>query len=171
MCLFAHSSLFAGASYNNDAGNAAQVETAREGIAHDRRRRLLRRSIAARVRRIKVILSSHINLFVVFSDEPHAANVIASSADGVTCLTLERDAYQQLIGGYTEKSDKHSSDSTDIAKCVENRRLLEKVCQSRRLSTNMASLQLSELQIVATLGIGGFGRVELVSFLAFPQTD
>lgn len=34
-----------------------------------------------------------------YSDEVRAFNILVSSPEGVTCLTLERDAFNQLISG------------------------------------------------------------------------
>ena len=45
----------------------------------------------------------------------HMANVVVTATDGVTCLTLDRDAYHQLIIGYAPPSEeKRSNDLNDV---------------------------------------------------------
>ncbi|XP_059421810.1 cGMP-dependent protein kinase 1a isoform X2 [Carassius carassius] len=80
-------------------------------------------------------------------EDVRTANVIA--AESVTCLVIDRDSYKHLIGGLEDMSNKSSEDAEAKAKYeVEN--------------AFFSNLNLSDFNIIDTLGVGGFGRVELV---------
>ncbi|XP_067278058.1 cGMP-dependent protein kinase 1a isoform X2 [Pseudorasbora parva] len=80
-------------------------------------------------------------------EDIRTANVIA--AETVTCLVIDRDSYKHLIGGLEDVSNKGCEDAEAKAKYeVEN--------------AFFSNLNLSDFNIIDTLGVGGFGRVELV---------
>ncbi|XP_052429371.1 cGMP-dependent protein kinase 1a isoform X2 [Carassius gibelio] len=80
-------------------------------------------------------------------EDVRTANVIA--AESVTCLVIDRDSYKHLIGGLEDVSNKSGEDAEAKAKYeVEN--------------AFFSNLDLSDFNIIDTLGVGGFGRVELV---------
>ncbi|XP_059373069.1 cGMP-dependent protein kinase 1-like isoform X1 [Carassius carassius] len=80
-------------------------------------------------------------------EDIRTANVIA--AESVTCLVIDRDSYKHLIGGLEDVSNKGSEDAEAKAKYeAEN--------------AFYSNLNLSDFNIIDTLGVGGFGRVELV---------
>uniref|UniRef100_A0A673HUV6 cGMP-dependent protein kinase n=1 Tax=Sinocyclocheilus rhinocerous TaxID=307959 RepID=A0A673HUV6_9TELE len=80
-------------------------------------------------------------------EDIRTANVIA--AESVTCLVIDRDSYKHLIGGLEDVSNKGSEDAEANAKYeAEN--------------AFFSNLNLSDFNIIDTLGVGGFGRVELV---------
>ncbi|XP_050981190.1 cGMP-dependent protein kinase 1a isoform X2 [Labeo rohita] len=80
-------------------------------------------------------------------EDIRTANVIAS--ESVTCLVIDRDSYKHLIGGLEDVSNKGSEDAEAKAKYeAEN--------------AFFSNLNLSDFNIIDTLGVGGFGRVELV---------
>ncbi|XP_043111990.1 cGMP-dependent protein kinase 1a isoform X2 [Puntigrus tetrazona] len=80
-------------------------------------------------------------------EDIRTANVIA--AESVTCLVIDRDSYKHLIGGLEDVSNKGSEDAEAKAKYeAEN--------------AFFSNLNLSDFNIIDTLGVGGFGRVELV---------
>uniref|UniRef100_A0AAR2LRK1 cGMP-dependent protein kinase n=1 Tax=Pygocentrus nattereri TaxID=42514 RepID=A0AAR2LRK1_PYGNA len=80
-------------------------------------------------------------------EDIRTANVIA--AETVTCLVIDRDSYKHLIGGLEDVSSKGSEDAEAKAKYeAEN--------------AFFFNLHLSDFNIIDTLGVGGFGRVELV---------
>ncbi|ESO11872.1 hypothetical protein HELRODRAFT_96849 [Helobdella robusta] len=83
------------------------------------------------------------------TEEKRSANIVAWGGTGVTCLVLERVAYKQLIGrsGYLKPS------TLDIVEAEE---------PQQNLSNEFSSVQLSDLKVKAVIGVGGFGRVELV---------
>ncbi|XP_005157115.1 cGMP-dependent protein kinase 1a isoform X2 [Danio rerio] len=80
-------------------------------------------------------------------EDIRTANVIA--AETVTCLVIDRDSYKHLIGGLEDVSNKGCEDAEAKAKYeAEN--------------AFFSNLNLSDFNIIDTLGVGGFGRVELV---------
>ncbi|XP_068160902.1 cGMP-dependent protein kinase 1-like [Antennarius striatus] len=80
-------------------------------------------------------------------EDVRTANVI--SASDVTCLVIDRDSFKHLIGGLEDVSNKGYEDAEAKAKYeAEN--------------TFFSRLKLTDFNIIDTLGVGGFGRVELV---------
>ncbi|MEQ2247911.1 cGMP-dependent protein kinase 1 [Ilyodon furcidens] len=80
-------------------------------------------------------------------EDLRTANVIA--AEPVTCLVIDRDSFKHLIGGLDDVSNKVYEDAEAKAKYeAEN--------------AFFSSLKLNDFNIIDTLGVGGFGRVELV---------
>lgn len=79
------------------------------------------------------------------SEDIRTANVVVADPAGVECLVIDRESYCQLISDFDvlkkvyEDDEEHTSFDAEFTK-----------------------LKLSDLSIVATLGVGGFGRVELV---------
>ncbi|XP_013873653.1 cGMP-dependent protein kinase 1 [Austrofundulus limnaeus] len=67
----------------------------------------------------------------------------------VTCLVIDRESFKQLIGGLDGRSHKHH-DSDEV-----------KALQQAEANF-FSSISLTDLQIISTLGMGGFSRVELV---------
>ncbi|XP_013780125.2 cGMP-dependent protein kinase, isozyme 2 forms cD5/T2-like, partial [Limulus polyphemus] len=81
-------------------------------------------------------------------EDVRTANIIASDPDGVTCLIIDREPFIQLISNIDEIK----------RKCYDE----EEVTERKKVNTEFAYLKLTDIKVVATLGIGGFGRVELV---------
>ncbi|PAA74802.1 hypothetical protein BOX15_Mlig003256g1 [Macrostomum lignano] len=79
-------------------------------------------------------------------EDVRTANIIVEDPNGVDCLVLNRESYKQLIGDLAILGRKYSDEST---------------AQPSR-SEEFKGLTLKDLFIIATLGVGGFGRVELV---------
>uniref|UniRef100_W5MGZ0 cGMP-dependent protein kinase n=1 Tax=Lepisosteus oculatus TaxID=7918 RepID=W5MGZ0_LEPOC len=80
-------------------------------------------------------------------EDIRTANVIA--AEAVTCLVIDRDSFKHLIGGLEDVSNKAYEDAEAKAKYeAEN--------------AFFSNLKLADFNIIDTLGVGGFGRVELV---------
>uniref|UniRef100_A0A3B5L062 cGMP-dependent protein kinase n=1 Tax=Xiphophorus couchianus TaxID=32473 RepID=A0A3B5L062_9TELE len=80
-------------------------------------------------------------------EDVRTANVIA--VEPVTCLVIDRDSFKHLIGGLDDVSNKVYEDAEAKAKYeAEN--------------AFFSSLKLNDFNIIDTLGVGGFGRVELV---------
>ncbi|XP_023938970.1 cGMP-dependent protein kinase, isozyme 2 forms cD5/T2 isoform X1 [Bicyclus anynana] len=79
-------------------------------------------------------------------DDLRTANIICDSPNGTTCLVIDRETFNQLISTLDEIRSKYKDEGDD----------------RQRLNEEFANLRLTDLRIIATLGIGGFGRVELV---------
>ncbi|OON20586.1 kinase domain protein [Opisthorchis viverrini] len=82
-------------------------------------------------------------------DTLRTANIVAGEPDGVTCLTLDLDSYNALIGDL-EALQRHYADL--------------KIRQVSKLEdrTRFSHVLLENLKTIGTMGVGGFGRVELV---------
>ncbi|XP_052133468.1 serine/arginine repetitive matrix protein 2 isoform X3 [Frankliniella occidentalis] len=93
-------------------------------------------------------------------DDFRTASVIAT-APGVECLTLDRESFLSLIGSLSELQEKDYGD--------ENRQL-SRTSSSYSVHSDLSPtadcevdlLRLEDLQVVGTLGVGGFGSVRLV---------
>ncbi|XP_078579216.1 cGMP-dependent protein kinase 1-like isoform X2 [Branchiostoma floridae x Branchiostoma japonicum] len=84
-------------------------------------------------------------------EDIRTANIVAADKDSVVCLVIDRDSFSQLIGGLGHvSSKKYEHEEDNVA--VDN---------------EFANVKLSDTEIVATLGVGGFGRVELVRVKGF----
>ncbi|XP_012734552.1 cGMP-dependent protein kinase 1 isoform X2 [Fundulus heteroclitus] len=80
-------------------------------------------------------------------EDVRTANVIA--VEPVTCLVIDRDSFKHLIGGLDDVSNKVYEDAEAKAKYeAEN--------------AFFSNVKLNDFNIIDTLGVGGFGRVELV---------
>lgn len=80
-------------------------------------------------------------------EDVRTANIIADDPDGVSCLVIDRDTFNQFINGLEEVRTKYI-DNANISR--------------NRIYDAFAHVQLSDLRVITTLGVGGFGRVELV---------
>lgn len=78
-------------------------------------------------------------------DDLRTANILAADPTGVDCLVLDRECYSQLIGSL-ENVKRIYDDDEAVAS----------------LDPEFSKLKLSDLKVLTTLGVGGFGRVELV---------
>ncbi|GBG25064.1 cGMP-dependent protein kinase 1 [Hondaea fermentalgiana] len=88
----------------------------------------------------------------LLKDEPRAANVVATSEE-LVCLTMDRDAFEKLLGPL-QKIMKRELDQRDDE--------INEVVK-KQVALVEESLKLSDLKILQTLGTGTFGRVKLVS--------
>jgi len=80
-------------------------------------------------------------------EEVRTANIIADEEGGVVkCLVIDRDSFTQLIANLEEIK----------------KRYIDLPERKHAVSEEFKALKLSDLRIIATLGVGGFGRVELV---------
>lgn len=79
-------------------------------------------------------------------EEMRTANIIADDLEGVSCLVIDRDSFNQLISNLEEIK----------------KRYIDLPARKQIIHEEFKNLKLSDLRIIATLGVGGFGRVELV---------
>lgn len=79
------------------------------------------------------------------------ASIIANSP-GTDCLTLDRNAFDAYLGGLDK---------------IRNTKIIDQnIPKTRKVSSKSeyGNIQLNELKLIGTLGVGGFGRVELVQY-------
>ncbi|XP_059097013.1 cGMP-dependent protein kinase, isozyme 1-like isoform X2 [Tigriopus californicus] len=86
--------------------------------------------------------------------EYRTANVVADSEE-VDCLAFDRESFFQLVGALDELRDKEYADERPRPRGI-------KAIEDKKVSKEYASVTLNDLEVIATLGVGGFGRVELV---------
>ncbi|XP_031836326.1 cGMP-dependent protein kinase for isoform X2 [Nomia melanderi] len=79
-------------------------------------------------------------------DDLRTANIIADDPEGVSCLVIDRETFNQLISSLDEIRTRYR----------------DELVEGRRLNEEFRDLRLQDLRPLATLGVGGFGRVELV---------
>ncbi|XP_076679121.1 cGMP-dependent protein kinase for isoform X1 [Andrena cerasifolii] len=79
-------------------------------------------------------------------DDLRTANIIADDPEGVSCLVIDRETFNQLISSLDEIRTRYK----------------DELLEDRRLNEEFRDLRLQDLRPLATLGVGGFGRVELV---------
>ncbi|XP_022918268.1 cGMP-dependent protein kinase, isozyme 1 [Onthophagus taurus] len=96
----------------------------------------------------------------LLKEDFRTASVIALHP-GVECLTLDRDSFIQLIGDLSEIKEKDYGD--------EQRVLNRPLCHGFKNEFEYEYIKLDDLDVMATLGIGGFGRVELVQYCRDPS--
>lgn len=88
------------------------------------------------------------------SEDVRTANIIADDPEGVTCLVIDRDFFKQLISNLDE---------------IKTKRYDEENQPKRRVYEEFLGVKLSDLRVITTLGVGGFGRVELVQIAQDPS--
>ncbi|XP_044253553.1 cGMP-dependent protein kinase, isozyme 2 forms cD4/T1/T3A/T3B isoform X4 [Tribolium madens] len=79
-------------------------------------------------------------------DDLRTANIIVDNPEGVYCLVIDRETFNQLISNLDEIRTKYKDEGVD----------------RRRENEEFEHVHLSDLKKLTTLGVGGFGRVELV---------
>ncbi|KAG5894030.1 hypothetical protein JTB14_018133 [Gonioctena quinquepunctata] len=93
----------------------------------------------------------------LLKEDCRTASVIAMHP-GVECLTLDRESFKQLIGDISEIREKDYGDDERLNRTPASLELQE-----------YEYIELDDLDVVATLGLGGFGRVELVQYNKDPS--
>ncbi|XP_069684645.1 cGMP-dependent protein kinase, isozyme 1 isoform X2 [Periplaneta americana] len=95
----------------------------------------------------------------LLKEDCRTASIIALPP-GVECLTLDRESFIQLIGDLSELHEKDYGDES---------RGLSRPSSSFSIYSDSDQeydfIRLDDLDVVATLGVGGFGRVELVQYI------
>ncbi|XP_026272945.1 cGMP-dependent protein kinase, isozyme 2 forms cD4/T1/T3A/T3B isoform X2 [Frankliniella occidentalis] len=79
-------------------------------------------------------------------DDLRTANIVADDPDGVCCLVIDRETFNQLISSLDEIRTRYRDENVE----------------RRRINEEFEAVRLTDLRVLATLGVGGFGRVELV---------
>ncbi|XP_060727354.1 cGMP-dependent protein kinase 2 [Tachysurus vachellii] len=110
----------------------------------------------------------------LISEDVRSANIIAKEND-TQCLVVDRDNFNQMVGTY-EELQSYLREYVEQLSISDEKRNAKTQSPLRERGTEAAELRnmrekaarlssssfLQDLQIVATLGMGGFGRVELV---------
>ncbi|XP_041922412.1 LOW QUALITY PROTEIN: cGMP-dependent protein kinase 2 [Alosa sapidissima] len=112
----------------------------------------------------------------LISEDVRSANIIATE-NNTQCLVLDRDNFNQMVGTYEELQAYLREYVEQLARSDQRRNAMPQSplqCESsvealelRRLRDKLSllpspSCPFQHLQLIATLGMGGFGRVELV---------
>ncbi|MXQ87970.1 hypothetical protein E5288_WYG022504 [Bos mutus] len=111
----------------------------------------------------------------LISEDVRSANIIAEEND-VACLVIDRETFNQTVGTFEElqkylegyvanlnrddekRHAKRSMSSWKLSKALS----LEMIQLKEKVARFSSSSPFQNLEIIATLGVGGFGRVELV---------
>ncbi|KAL7742421.1 hypothetical protein ACLKA6_019052 [Drosophila palustris] len=98
----------------------------------------------------------------LINEDKRTANIIALPP-GVECLSLDRDSFKRLIGDLCELKEKDYGDESRIL-AMKQAEAAQSEESFGRVQTQQEypDLKLTDLEVISTLGIGGFGRVELV---------
>uniref|UniRef100_A0AAY4EV73 cGMP-dependent protein kinase n=1 Tax=Denticeps clupeoides TaxID=299321 RepID=A0AAY4EV73_9TELE len=103
----------------------------------------------------------------LISEDVRSANIIANEND-TQCLVVDRDNFNQMVGTYEELQAYLQEYVEQLSLCDKRRNAAPAAVEERRLREKLSHLRIDapfqHLQIIATLGMGGFGRVELVKF-------
>ncbi|XP_068259374.1 cGMP-dependent protein kinase 2 isoform X2 [Nyctibius grandis] len=110
----------------------------------------------------------------LISDDVRSANVIADE-DNVECLVIDRETFNQTVGTYEELQTYLEGYVANLAQADEKRHAKGRsFCGQLTKEVSLEMIELKKkvaqfppspfqnLEVVTTLGVGGFGRVELV---------
>ncbi|NXQ86031.1 KGP2 kinase, partial [Nyctibius grandis] len=110
----------------------------------------------------------------LISDDVRSANVIADE-DNVECLVVDRETFNQTVGTYEELQTYLEGYVANLAQADEKRHAKGRsFCGQLTKEVSLEMIELKKkvaqfppspfqnLEVVTTLGVGGFGRVELV---------
>lgn len=102
----------------------------------------------------------------LLKEERRSADVVAMGG-GCDCLSLDRESFLALIG---QLSTFHPQSKTVQPSEYESKSRIPTQQQSLLSLDSHAihtNLSLDDLEVVTTLGVGGFGRVELVQVINY----
>ncbi|XP_074501660.1 cGMP-dependent protein kinase 2 isoform X2 [Sebastes fasciatus] len=105
----------------------------------------------------------------LISEDVRSANIVCNEND-THCLVVDRDNFNQMVGTYEELQAYLKEYVEELSRSDEMRNVLPhspqidsaEAQELRRLREKISLLPFQELEVIATLGMGGFGRVELV---------
>ncbi|XP_053559205.1 cGMP-dependent protein kinase 2 [Bombina bombina] len=110
----------------------------------------------------------------LISDDVRSANIIADDID-VECLAMDRETFNQTVGTYEELQKYLEGYVANLTLDDEKRNARRSTSGHRGKVLSLEMIQMKEtvarfsslspfenLEIITTLGVGGFGRVELV---------
>ncbi|MBN3292837.1 KGP2 kinase, partial [Polypterus senegalus] len=110
----------------------------------------------------------------LISDDVRSASIIADEND-VECLVIDRETFNQTVGTFDELQKYLQGYVATLSREDEQRLAKASSCDRWSPAVSLEMIQLKDkvsgfsstspfqnLEIIATLGVGGFGRVELV---------
>uniref|UniRef100_A0A1A8V565 Protein kinase, cGMP-dependent, type II n=1 Tax=Nothobranchius furzeri TaxID=105023 RepID=A0A1A8V565_NOTFU len=110
----------------------------------------------------------------LISDDLRSANIIADE-NGVECLVIDRETFDHTVGNFNELQKHLQGYVATLDRDDKKRHVKKSVSRHQSMPLSPGFLQLKDmvsvfspskpfdqLEVVATLGVGGFGRVELV---------
>ncbi|XP_067828447.1 cGMP-dependent protein kinase 2 isoform X1 [Heptranchias perlo] len=110
----------------------------------------------------------------LISEDVRSANIIADD-DDTQCLVIDRDVFNQMVGTYEElqtylkeyveqlsRSDEKRNAMSVFPKLQASSECSEIIRLREKVTRFSGSCPFKNFDIIATLGMGGFGRVELV---------
>ncbi|XP_061820223.1 cGMP-dependent protein kinase 2 isoform X1 [Nerophis lumbriciformis] len=109
----------------------------------------------------------------LISEDLRSANIICNEND-TRCLVVDRDNFNQMVGTYEELQAYLKEYVEELSRSDEKRNALphspqidsaeaqELIRLKERIMLLPHNQPFQDLQVIATLGMGGFGRVELV---------
>ncbi|KAM9808688.1 cGMP-dependent protein kinase 2 isoform 3-T6 [Syngnathus typhle] len=109
----------------------------------------------------------------LISEDLRSANIICNEND-TQCLVVDRDNFNQMVGTYEELQSYLKEYVEELSRSDQRRNALPhsphidsaEAQELRRLKEKLVPLPqhqpFQHLEVIATLGMGGFGRVELV---------
>ncbi|MEE6460183.1 hypothetical protein FKM82_000878 [Ascaphus truei] len=110
----------------------------------------------------------------LISEDVRSANIIAEDND-VECLAMDRETFNQTVGTYEELQKYLEGYVANLTLDDERRHAKRSTCGQQVKAVSLEMIQMKEtvakftssapfenLEIITTLGVGGFGRVELV---------
>ncbi|MBN3301111.1 cGMP-dependent protein kinase 2 [Amia ocellicauda] len=110
----------------------------------------------------------------LISDDVRSANIIAEE-DDVECLVIDRETFNQTVGTFEELQKYLQGYVANLTRDDVKRHAKRSTCMRWAPALSLELIQLKEkvsgfsssspfvnLEVIATLGVGGFGRVELV---------
>lgn len=97
----------------------------------------------------------------LIKEDKRTANIVALTP-GVECLTLDRDSFMKFIGDLCEL---HEIDYGDENRIISFKETEKQILNFQKLDKQeLLHIGIDDLEVVSTLGVGGFGRVELVKY-------
>ncbi|XP_043552140.1 cGMP-dependent protein kinase 2 isoform X2 [Chiloscyllium plagiosum] len=109
----------------------------------------------------------------LISDDVRSANIIADE-NNVECLVIDRETFNQTVGTFDELQNYLQGYVAELTRDDEKRHAristhvqgaeisLEMIRLKEKVATFSSTSPFRNLEIITTLGVGGFGRVELV---------
>ncbi|XP_056447694.1 cGMP-dependent protein kinase 2 [Gadus chalcogrammus] len=110
----------------------------------------------------------------LISDDVRSANIIAED-NGLECLVIDRETFNQTVGTFNElqkylqgyvatldRDDKKRHAKRSVSRHLSRSISPDAIQLEEKLTSFSSTAPFDHLEVITTLGVGGFGRVELV---------